>query len=410
MVTVIACWACSTLLTPAPLHGKENPLRAILPYLDNGGYALQVSGKIVCSYNLHSRFIPASTIKILTALMALETLGPDFRFSTQFYRDNGANLYIKGAGDPLLTSESIADIATRLQKLGIKQLKSIVLDDTAFALEGPPPGSTNSTNPYDAGNGALAVNFNSLPFTVTPDNKVVSGEPQTPAIPLMHEIGSRYSKGSYRVNVSSFDARRNHSNILRYCGELFISIFQHHGITVENGYRPGGAPPGTKHLFTYTSPTTLRKLVQLCFRYSNNYIANQLYLTCGRRVHGDPATWQKAHTAARRFISGRLGLSPEAIRLVDGSGLAATNAITPAAMLIILERFRPYADLLSQQRGISLKSGTLQGVYSYAGYFGAGTELSPFVLFLNQQRNTRSIILQLLQELFSTATVPHRKP
>jgi D-alanyl-D-alanine carboxypeptidase/D-alanyl-D-alanine-endopeptidase (penicillin-binding protein 4) len=364
----------------------------------------------VYSSNFHSRFTPASTIKILTALMALETLGPEFRFTTQFYHDNDATLYIKGSGDPLLTSETIADIAKQLQKRGIQRLKSIVLDDTAFALEGPPPGSKNSTNPYDAGNGALAVNFNSLPFTVTANNNVVSGEPQTPTIPLMHEIGSRYSKGSYRVNVSSFDARRNHSNILRYCGELFISIFQHHGITVEHGYRPGGVPPQANRLFTYASTTTLRRLVQLCFRYSNNYIANQLYLACGRKVHGGPATWHKANTAARRYISKRLRLSTEAIRLVDGSGLAVANAITPAAMLVVLERFRPYADLLSQHRGISLKSGTLQGVYGYAGYFGAGPDLAPFVLFLNQQRNTRSIILQLLQEAFNALTVPHREP
>lgn len=410
VITTFACWVCSFLLNPVPLHGKEKPLRTVLPYLDNGGYALQVSGKIVHSSNFDTRFTPASTIKILTSLMALETLGPEFRFTTQFYRDNAATLYIKGSGDPLLTSETIADIATRLQKSGIQRLKSIVLDDTAFALEGPPPGSRNSTNPYDAGNGALAVNFNSLPFTVTANNTVVSGEPQTPVIPLMLEIGSRYGKGSYRVNISSFDARRDHSNMLRYCGELFISIFQHHGITVENGYRSNSVPPQAKRLFSHASTTTLRRLVQLCLRYSNNYIANQLYLACGRKAHGGPATWQKANTAARRYISRRLQLSPEAIQLVDGSGLSVANAITPAAMLIVLEHFRPYADLLSQHRGISLKSGTLQGVYGYAGYFGAAPDLAPFVLFLNQQRNTRSIILQFLQEAFNTLTVPHRKP
>ncbi|MFN2353387.1 MAG: D-alanyl-D-alanine carboxypeptidase/D-alanyl-D-alanine-endopeptidase [Desulfopila sp.] len=410
VATAFVCGVCIGLLNPAVLCGKGNPLDTILPYLDNGGYALQVSGTIVYGSNVDSRFIPASTIKIFTGLMALETLGPEFRFTTQFYRDNDANLYIKGSGDPLLTSESIAEIATRLQDLGIQRLKSIVLDDTAFALEGPPPGSKNSANPYDAGNGALAVNFNSLPFTVTSNNKVVSGEPQTPAIPLMHEIGSRYGKGSYRVNVSSFAARRNHSNILRYCGELFTSIFQHHGITVENGFRSGEVPPHANRLFTHASATPLRRLVQLCLRYSNNYIANQLYLACGRKIHGGPATWQKANTAARRYISRRLKLSAEAIRLVDGSGLAVANAITPGAMLIVLERFRPYADLLSQHRGIFLKSGTLQGVYGYAGYFGTDPDLAPFALLLNQQRNTRSIILQRLQEAFNTLTVPHRKP
>ena len=63
------------------------------------------SGKILYSKNAKKLLVPASTLKILTSLAALDRLGPDFRFKTEFYQDSEENLKIKGYGDPLLISE-----------------------------------------------------------------------------------------------------------------------------------------------------------------------------------------------------------------------------------------------------------------------------------------------------------------
>ncbi len=392
-------WVCSlfVFLPFSYLFAQENKIAKLHRYIDHGGYALQIDDKIVNSFNLDKPFVPASTVKILTSLIALEILGPQYRFATNFYLDDEQNLYIKGEGDPLLVSENIATIADHLKLLDIIEINTLFLDDSAFALEGPPDGSENSDNPYDAHCGALAVNFNALPFRVLRDGSIISGEKQTPLLPIMLEIGSNYKAGRHRVNVSAFAGKNSQSNILRYTAELFTTIFQSRGIQVNKGYGFSSVAPNAKLIYTYQSEKTVEDLVRSTLLYSSNFIANQLYLSSGRRLFGTPATWQKSVEMANRFVEIRLKLHDGSIRIIDGSGLSPRNRITPNAMLTILNRFKPHSGLLKKKGEILLKSGTFTNTYCYAGFFQQKQELSPFVLFLNQRRNTRKKLLKLMQ-------------
>ena len=54
-----------------------------------------ISGNIVYARNINKAFIPASTLKIITALSAIHYLGENFRFKTEFYVDKKSNLKIK---------------------------------------------------------------------------------------------------------------------------------------------------------------------------------------------------------------------------------------------------------------------------------------------------------------------------
>jgi D-alanyl-D-alanine carboxypeptidase/D-alanyl-D-alanine-endopeptidase (penicillin-binding protein 4) len=69
-------------------------------------------------------------------------------------------------------------------------------------------------------------------------------------------------------------------------------------------------------------------------------------------------------------------------------------------MIQLLEFFKPYARLLPQEDDKFLKSGTLKGVYSYAGYFMENGKLDSFVLLLNQGKNTRDRVLDMLERLY----------
>ena len=62
------------------------------------------AGHVIYEDNADLAFIPASTLKVLTSLTALDLLGPGFHFKTDFFLDNDGNLKIKGWGDPMLTS------------------------------------------------------------------------------------------------------------------------------------------------------------------------------------------------------------------------------------------------------------------------------------------------------------------
>jgi len=398
ILLLLSIWCA--LLPVASAAGAPPAAENLERYISNGGYGVEMNGKVIFADNLHTPFIPASTLKVLTSLMALEILGPEYRFATTVYVDNTNVLYLRGEGDPLFTSETITTIARELKKRGIAKIDGIVLDDSAFALETPPPGSDNSHNPYDAHSSALAVNFNSLPFMVTALGTVRPGEKQTPLLPIMKTMARGLYSGTYRLNVEAFAAHGDISNTLRYTGELLTALLQENHLIVTGGFSRGRPPSGLKPLFVYESEKTVTELVRLCLHYSSNFIANQLYLSSGRRLYGSPATWEKARRMTHEFLKRRLPTAMAGIRMVDGSGLSADNSMTASAMLEVLQRFAPYAHLLKKQQQIYVKSGTLTGVYCYAGYFETAHRLDAFALFLNQPGNTRKKTLVLLEKQY----------
>ena len=96
----------------------------------------------------------------------------------------------------------------------------------------------------------------------------------------------------------------------------------------------------------------------------------------------------------------KTGLNKENIIVVEGSGLSRSNLITPAAMISLLKHFKPYVSLLSETENLPLKSGTMTGVFGYAGYFSSAGTLDPFVILLNQDTNNRVHLLRLSQEYY----------
>ena len=380
-----------------PVQGNE--LSELQKDVIHGGYALSKNGKISISRELTKTFIPASTIKLITGLAALEILGPEYRFTTRIFLDPEQNLYILGAGDPFLISEKITSIAKLIAEQGITEIQDIVLDDSNFALEGKADGSTTSTNPYDADNSALGVNFNSLPLQVVHNAKIRSPEAQTPYLPLMGRIGKSLQTGRHRVNISAFPDQGTLPNTLRYCGELFQATLGQLGIKATGEIRQGKIPPATEPLLEYHGPETVADIVRSCLLFSNNFIANQLYLVLGMVQYGTPATWEKSRLTVDAFIRDQLHLPETQVSMVEGSGLSLKNRISPEAMIQVLEKFKPYATLLPQKQGIRMKSGTLTDVYCYAGYFKKGPALNPFVILLNQKMNSRDRVLNILYRL-----------
>lgn len=358
-------------------------------------------------YRQHELFIPASTLKILTGLAALELLGPDYRFTTHFFLDGRQNLYIKGYGDPLLTPAALLDISRKLAGLGIRRLRSIRLDDSAFELRDEAASDENSAHSYDAPNGALAVNFNALPVLIADNGAVSSGEPETPLLPLMREVGPRLAPGFHRLNIAMLPGTAGKSCALRYVAELFSAQLQQVGITIKGPWKIATTPPNLQPILIHQGTASLSEIIGECLKYSNNFIANQLYLACGMKTRGLPATWKKSRQALSTFSATTFDLSPDQMVMVEGSGLSRQNRISPATLIEILNRFKPFAPLLSRRNAIAVKSGTLQGVYCYAGYFEKGEALVPFALLLNQPENTRD---QLLQALESGALGPAASP
>src|SRR3954468_15071217 len=99
--------ACALLLLPAQvLAGAREKLAALAP----SGLVLVMDekGNELVAQNAEKAFVPASVAKIVTAWLAMEVLGPDYRFETRFYLDRNRVLYIRSGGDPFLISEELA--------------------------------------------------------------------------------------------------------------------------------------------------------------------------------------------------------------------------------------------------------------------------------------------------------------
>ena len=378
---------------PFPASVRAATCPGMQNQITNGSWGLaEVSGQIADGCNLDDRLIPASIIKVATVLAAMRILGPDFRFATEFYSDAAGNLYIKGLGDPSLVSEEVALIAAQLKELGLNQVKTLFVDDSAFALEGPVPGQTTTGNPYDAPVAALAVNFNTLAFFKDKAGRVSSGEKQTPMLPLTRDLARKGKPGFFaRVNVCMGGEDFTECS-LRYAAELFRAFLQKEGIKVSELGGRGKAPEQAKLLLRHESSKNLEAVSTDLMRSSSNFIANLIFLQAGAKKYGFPATWTKSRRMMQEELDAVLGPGA-AIHVVEGSGLSRDTTVNARTMLALLQQFRPYQGVMKEKNGVLRKSGTMTGIYNLAGYLPDGRA---YVIMLNQPQNTRDAVLTRL--------------
>src|ERR1700759_2452439 len=120
--------ALALLLLPAPaLAGVKEKVAT----LASSGLVLvmDAKGNELLAQHADEPFVPASVTKIVTAWLAMEVLGGDYRFETRFYLDDKRVLYVRGGGDPFLVSEELAELAPALvAAIGKKAITGMVLD------------------------------------------------------------------------------------------------------------------------------------------------------------------------------------------------------------------------------------------------------------------------------------------
>ncbi len=396
MRQIIQLALCFMLLIPESTRAQGE----IDSLLVNGSLLMHnADGEIVVSHNSSETLVPASIVKIPLAQVALSLLGEDFRFETQFYTNSDGDLLIRGLGDPFLVSEEIAEIATGLAESGLDRVRRLVVDDSAFESNPELPLELNARDPYAARVSALSTNFNTVNLAFDSEGNVISGEPQTPLTALARELAAQLpNRRSERINLGA-DPEAG----LQQAQQLFMAFMEAAGITVTDSafYHETVSDEWTLY-FRHRSSRSLREILMGMLRYSNNFIANQLFLTLGAHEHGYPATVSASREVLRsnleRLYGQGFGSEPAFLLMLEGSGLAREQRTSANGMIQILEAFRPYADLLPEVNGVLRKSGTLTGVYNYAGYFQRGDGLYPFVILTNQGANNRDELLQILRD------------
>lgn len=369
--------AAATLAAPAAWAAAGGPLATVIE-LPQAALLVEESGKTRIARQPDRPMIPASTVKLLTALAAIERWGLEHRFSTDFLRDGDGWLWVRGYGDPFLVAEEIDGVAAELRRRGVERLPGIGLDDGHFADSVEIPGRSATDNPYDAPASALAANFNTISVRVTAQG-VSSAERQTPLTALARELARGLPQGVQRVNL------RERALATRYFGELLAAKLQAAGVSVGARQRSGAVPDGARLIYRHTNSRELRSVLADMLEFSSNFIANQLFLMLAvtEDGRGTAVTLEAAQRRMHAWIGTRFGWRD--YRIADGAGLSRDNRLSARQLLELVKAFAPYRDLLpAQGPAIRAKTGTLRGVSCYAGFVERGGAWVPFSLLINQ--------------------------
>ncbi len=381
--------ALALLLLPAPaLAGVKEKVAAMAP----SALVLVVDekGNELIAQNVDKPFVPASVTKLVTAWLALEVLGPDYRFETKFYLDKNRVLYVRGGGDPFLISEELAPLATELvAAVGKEPITGIVLDASYYPSDLRIPGIEDTDESYNALNSALAVNFNTI-AAVRQGNTVRSAEQQTPITPLaISQFRARGPKGSGRISLAQDPAVS-----LQYAGELIAAFIERAGGSVKGKISTGTVPEDLKPVYVHKQSRTLSQILIQLLIASNNYIANQVFLEIGGTL-GGAVSLEKSLNVANSMLAAN-GLA-DAIHIEEGSGISRNDHFTARGLAKVLELLAPHADLLHGHDGGLNKTGTMSGVSTLAGY--ADTKTHGRVRFVISVKTGGDMRFQLLHAI-----------
>ena len=354
--------------------------------------------------NIHTPLIPASTLKLLTALAVLDTLGPDYRFETHFYIDPNGTVRIRGRGDPLLISEIVAEMAAAVGQAALRRgrdIRALLVDDSYFEKPITIPGITPSSQPYDAPVGAFCVNFNTVNYRVV-SGTIRSAEPQTPLLPLAKTLIHRHGAGRGGRIVLS----HNNEAIALYGAHLvgyFLS--RHPAAALERiGMAPAN-PAADTLLLAWPSPFSLTELVERMMSFSNNFTANQLLIAAAAEKYGAPGTLANAVRLLTAYGRETLGL--EDVTLVEGSGISRQNRLSASSLLKVVAAFEPWHNLLRYQDGEFFKTGTLRGISTRVGYMRRPDGgLYRFVIVFNTPGRSAAGMKEAIREYLSGRGYP----
>ena len=353
-------------------------------------------GGTLISKNDTKKLIPASILKIFTSLTAIHYLGPEHHYRTEFFIDKNSNLKIKGFGDPLLISEIVREISRLLAALLGQSsiINDLIVDDSYFNQPLTIPGISLSSQPYDAPNGALCVNFNTVFYKRTRSG-YISAESQTPLLPFAEKKISNRKLNAGRIVLSHVE---NENTV--YAGKLFEYFLKQAGVELSGSVKIGKVNYASdKLIFRYTSRFSLTQIISKLLEHSNNFTTNQLLISAGIEAAGPPGSLEKGVEAAVAYASKELEIDD--LTIVEGSGISRQNRISARQMLRILEAFEPNFVLLRQQGRDFYKTGTLHGINTRAGYITSqnGGRYRYVVMINTLGKSTKLIMRHLLQFL-----------
>lgn len=408
-------------------QGIEADLRAILtaPGLKGAvlsAHAVELGGGEVFALAPDRSLVPASTMKLFTAVFALETLGAEFRPRTTAWRHRGA-VYLQGGGDPGLTVEEIQWLA---QVLEVRPEERAFFDDSLFGKGRVGPGweADDLHRGYASQVSPLTVNGGKAALMATAGKAWL--EPRNFGIRITGTIASGAGEVRFAREPNSWTlrvwGRAPEGEVIRVGtvslpdpGLCAARVFHTAATRAESlaiprtlvpAHAPGVRYPigALGEELVFIEPRTVAQLLVHVLQESDNTYAETLLRLAAVHAKGS-GEWSAASKAMEEFAR-RAGIPAAAIRVADGSGLSRSNRLSARSLTALLAYAskRPYwselrssmarpgvGTLENRLRGIEViaKTGTMSGVSALAGIVTAadGKEIA-FAVVMNGRAST----------------------
>jgi len=382
----------------------------------------QRDGSTIYQRNADKLFTPASNMKIYTTAVALDLLGPEFRWRTSVYSSAQPDANGRIAGDIILYGRGAPDFTTRSESMergsltklvedlyqrGVRTIEGSVIGDESY-FRGDPLGEgwqwTDLQWYFAAEASALSINGNEVGVDLIPapksgdppelkaaepsefvevENRMVTGKQGgRPTIGVHRGLSDNNVKvwGEFPPGSKGFGARLSVHNPALWAATMFRDALQARGITIAGAAKARDSrvaeslrfdPSGAVELASVNS-RPLSEIVRKTNQESNNLYAELILRTIGRergqmaalptqigRERGDA---EVGLTVIRVWLT-RAGVPTQQLALHDGSGLSRLNLVTPAATVALLRAISTThsSQIFHASLPVAGRSGTLAG-------------------------------------------------
>jgi len=383
------------------------------------------TGEEILSWNDREPRNPASVEKMLTTLVALDILGPAYRWKTEVYAlgdvsnaELQGDLLLKGYGDPYLVAERVWQMLRQIRQAGIDKISgNLLLDDSYFdvAYYDPAAFDREPLRAYNVAPNALLTNFKVVRYYFEPEpgsNKVlVRLDPHLENLDIVNRLttvsgscrgyqrgiainaNERFDQitfsGKFPSGCDTYSMARTALSHNEYTYGLFRAMWRESGGQFNGGWEQARAPDDVEPTLVFES-RPLSEIITSVNKHSNNVMARQLLYTLAAERLGAPGTEESGRQVVWDWLRER-NLDFNQFKLENGAGLSRESRMTARDLGQMLRYayespFMPeYLSSLSLS-GLDgtlsrrfrdsaltgkahIKTGSLDDVSAFAGYF-----------------------------------------
>ena len=403
----------------------------------------------IVAHNEKKFFNPASLVKIISTFIAVEELGPQFKWQSDFFHNGDiigdtldGDLIFKGRGDATFSITNLENSIRKIQRNGIKKIKGdLILDLSYFGLASKEkPFDSDPMRAYNALPNPVVVQSNTMNFVFTMKDKnlIIESNPNLEHFSIKNNIKITNdrcidwkSKLNYRTQQNKlksqviFDGKFS-----RKCGtkginlsvlndeEYFYRIFKK--TWKANGGEFSGNLDTTyiqdtnwKVLYSHNS-RPLSEIIRDVNKYSLNLMARNTMLT----ILAEDSDLLVLESSVNKYVNTwfeKKSLPHNGMFLQNGAGLSRKSILTSEQLLLLMEKIyhNPLMPEMLSSFPISGVDGTLKRRMNYStfrksAHFKTGSirNVNAIAGFLLDKKKEMKVFIFIMNDL--TAKDSHR--